>query len=123
MSSMPAPPARTPEPGPAEGLVLREDDAVELLAYLVTAARIQLDEAAENGPKRLLTAAGRLAGMIIPQAGGALGPLLEEIRRQADGAAVQAGDPDAYTATVDALCRTLAEHLVDRLGLDATEAS
>ena len=38
--------------------MLDEGDGVELLAYLVTAARTQLDEAAEYAPMRLLTAAG-----------------------------------------------------------------
>ena len=42
--------------------MLDEGEAVELLAYLVTAARTQLDEAAEYAPMRLLTAAARLAG-------------------------------------------------------------
>ena len=44
--------------------VLDEDDALELLAYLITAARTQCDEAAEYGPMRLLTAAHRLADRI-----------------------------------------------------------
>ena len=38
--------------------VLDERDGVELLIYLVTAARTQVDEAAEYAPMRLLTAAG-----------------------------------------------------------------
>ena len=46
--------------------VLDEGDAVELLVYLVTAARTQVDEAAEYAPMRLLTAAGRLAEMVEP---------------------------------------------------------
>ena len=37
--------------------VLDESDGVELLIYLVTAARTQVDEAAEYAPMRLLTAA------------------------------------------------------------------
>jgi hypothetical protein len=41
--------------------VLDEDDAFELLAYLLTAAPTHTDEAAEYGPMRLLTAARRLA--------------------------------------------------------------
>ena len=41
-------------------MVLTEDEALELLAFLITAARTQLDEAAEYGPLRMLTAAGRL---------------------------------------------------------------
>jgi Family of unknown function (DUF6092) len=48
--------------------VLDKGDEVELLAYLVTAARTQVDEAAEYAPMRLLAAAGRLAEMIEPNA-------------------------------------------------------
>ncbi len=47
-------------PSTAPAWVLDEDEALELLAYLVTAARTQVDEAAEYGPLRLLTAAHRL---------------------------------------------------------------
>lgn len=98
--------------------VLAEEDAVELLAYLVTAARTQLDEAAEYAPMRLLTAAGRLAEMIGPQAGAGLRPLLEDIRKQVGETTVQAGDPNGYAQRVDVLCRALATHLVTRLKLD-----
>ncbi|MGW2556556.1 DUF6092 family protein [Streptomyces sp. NPDC001635] len=98
--------------------VLAEDDAVELFAYLVTAARTQLDEAAEYAPMRLLTAASRLAEMIGPQASAGLRPLLEEVRKQAGETTVQAGDPDGYAQRVDVLCRELATHLVTRLNLD-----
>jgi len=44
--------------------VLTEDEALDLLAYLVTSARTQVDEAAEYGPLRLLTAARRLGEAI-----------------------------------------------------------
>ncbi len=37
--------------------MLDEGDGVELLAYLVTTARTQVDEAAEYAPMRLLTTA------------------------------------------------------------------
>ena len=98
--------------------VLDEDNAVELLAYLVTTARTQLDEAAEYAPLRLLTAAGRLAEMIEPKASASLRPLLRDIRQQISETAVQAGDPAGYVERLDALCRTVAEYLVRSLGLD-----
>src|SRR5947207_5147786 len=59
--------------------VLDEGDGVELLVYLVTAARTQVDEAAEYAPMRLLTAAGPLAEMIEPDASARLRPLLRDI--------------------------------------------
>ena len=41
---------------------------MSILVYLVTAARTQVDEAAEYTPMRLLTAAGQLAEMAEPDA-------------------------------------------------------
>ena len=101
--------------------VLDEGGAVELLAYLVTAARTQLDEAAEYAPMRLLTAAGRLAEMAEPNARARLRPLLREIRQGCSETAVQAGDPAGYVERLDALCRTVAEYLVRSLGLDGSQ--
>lgn len=98
--------------------VLDEGDAVELLVYLVTAARTQVDEAAEYAPMRLLTAAGRLAEMAEPDASARLRPLLREIRQGFSETAIQAGDPAGYVERLDALCRTVAEYLVRSLGLD-----
>ena len=98
--------------------VLDEGDAVELLVYLVTSARTQVDEAAEYAPMRLLTAAGRLAEMAEPNASARLRPLLRDIRQGFSETAVQAGDPAGYVERLDALCRTVAEYLVSSLGLD-----
>ncbi|MFD9123355.1 DUF6092 family protein [Kitasatospora sp. NPDC059571] len=103
-------------------LVLDQDDAVELLSYLVTAARTQVDEAAEYAPLRLLTAAGRLAAMVGPHAGPELHPLLHEITTGLAETSVAAGDPAAYVARIDAMCRAIAEHLVAALGLDGASA-
>lgn len=105
--------------------VLSEDDAVELLAYLVSAARTQVDEAAEYAPLRLLTAAGRLltaagrlAEMIEPNASVDLRPLLSDIRAQVSETAVQAGDPERYTEHIDGLCERTAQYLVMSQNLD-----
>lgn len=98
--------------------VLDEGDAVELLVYLVTSARTQVDEAAEYAPMRLLTAAGRLAEMAEPNASAGLRPLLRDIRQGFSETAVRAGDPAGYVERLDALCRTVAEYLVRSLGLD-----
>ena len=110
----------TVEPEEDSVRVLDEGDSVELLAYLVTAARTQLDEAAEYAPMRLLTAAGRLAEMAEPNASARLRPLLRDIRQGCSETAVQAGDPAGYVNRLDALCRTVAEYLVRSLGLDSS---
>jgi Family of unknown function (DUF6092) len=98
--------------------VLDEGDAVELLAYLISAARTQVDEAAEYAPLRLLTAAGRLAEMIEPNASVGLGPLLRDIRAQISETAVQASDPERYAEDLDALCEHTARYLVISQNLD-----
>ena len=100
--------------------VLDQGDAVELLVYLVTAARTQVDEAAEYAPMRLLTAAGRLAELVEPNAGATLRPLLRDIRQGFSETAVQAGDPAGYVERLDALCRTVAEYLVRSLDVDGS---
>ena len=100
--------------------VLDERDGVELLAYLVTAARTQVDEAAEYAPMRLLTAASRLAEMVEPNASDRVRPLLRDIRQGFSETAVQAGDPEGYLDRLDALCRTVGEYLVRSLDLDGS---
>lgn len=97
-------------------LVLDEDDALELLAYLVTAARTQVDEAAEYGPMRLLTAAHRLAERIGPRASSGTAAMLAGPLAQMPLLAVPRDDRGRYVEQLDAVCRGLAEHLVHRYG-------
>ena len=94
-------------------MVLTEDEALEVLAYLVTAARTQVDEAAEYGPLRLITAAGRLADFVAPRASPSTRALLEGPLRQMPGTATKSNDPE-YAAELDAVCAALAQHLVAR---------
>ena len=93
-------------------MVLTEDEALELLAFLVTAARTQLDEAAEYGPLRLLMAAMRLAEFIGARASPETRALLEGPLGQIPALAVKTADPAGYAATLDAVCAAVAQHLV-----------
>jgi Family of unknown function (DUF6092) len=104
----------------ATPLVLSEEEALELLAFLVTAARTQLDEAAEYGPLRLLTAAGRLADLIAARVSPETRALLEGPLRQVPATAVLTADPAGYAAGLDAVCRAVAQHLVAHFGLGRT---
>ncbi|MCU1628266.1 MAG: hypothetical protein JWP64_3215 [Pseudonocardia sp.] len=94
--------------------VLDEDDALELLAYLVTAARTQVDEAAEYGPMRLLTAAHRLAEKIDSRSSDGTGALVDGPLRRMPLLAVPRDDRDGYVARLDEVCRSVAELLVAR---------
>jgi hypothetical protein len=94
--------------------VLDEDEALELLAYLVTAARTQVDEAAEYGPLRLLTAARRLAERIAPRSSEATAAFITGPLERVPELAVPRAGREEYVARVDELCRALAAHLSAR---------
>ena len=94
--------------------VLDEDDALELLAYLVTAARTQVDEAAEYGPMRLLTAAHRLAEAMGPRATDATATALRGPLQDMPLLAVPRGDREQYVEQLDGVCRSLAKHLSEK---------
>ena len=94
-----------------EPLVLTEDEALEILAYLITAARTQVDEAAEYGPLRLITAAARLADFIAPRGAASTRAFLDGPLRALPGTATKSNDPE-YAAKLDAVCAALADHLV-----------
>src|SRR5262245_47153770 len=97
-------------------LVLTEDEALELLAFLVTAARTQLDEAAEYGPLRLLLAASRLADAIGPRVSPETRAVLAGRPGKVPGRAFRTADAAGNAAKVDDGCRAVAQHLVSHLG-------
>jgi hypothetical protein len=92
-----------PPTGPA---VLSEAVALEVLAYLITAARTQVDEAAEYGPMRLLTAAQRLAGHLEPYASPPVRELIVAVQSMPPTATPR--DRDPYAAKLDEICVALA---------------
>lgn len=98
--------------------VLDEDEALELLAYLLTAARTQVDEAAEYGPLRLLTAAHRLAARIAPRSSDATAAFIAGPLEQVPELAVPREEREAYVDRLDVLCRALAAHLTARWAPD-----
>jgi Family of unknown function (DUF6092) len=99
-------------------MVLTESEALELLAFLVTAARTQVDEPPEYGPLRLISAATRLADLVADRVSPATQALLAGPLRQMAEGAVRVADPAGYTARLDELCRAVAQHLVDHFGLE-----
>jgi hypothetical protein len=105
-----------------ESMVLTEEEALELLSYLVTAARTQLDEAAEYAPLRLLTGAQRLAAFVAPRASAETRTLLDGTIAKIPGTATRSLDPDGYVAALDDVCRGLAEHLVTHFDVESENA-
>lgn len=102
----------------AARMVLSEDEALEIVAFLVTAARTQVDEAAEYGSLRLLTAAGRVADLIVDRVSPETRAFLTGPLREMPDLAVRTADPTGYVAALDRVCHAVGEHLVKHFGLD-----
>jgi len=99
-------------------MVLSEDEALELVAFLLTAARTQVDEAAEYGSLRLLTAARRLADAITDRVSPETRAFLTGPLREMPDLAVRTADPVGYVAALDGVCRAVGQHLAAHFGLD-----
>ena len=102
-------------------LVLSEDEALELLAFLVTAARTQVDETKEYGPLRLLSAANRLAEAIRHRASPETVAFVDGALPRVPLLAVPRDDPQAYVASLDELCAAVARLLTTRAAGDPRE--
>ena len=95
--------------------VLDEDDALDLLAFLVTAARTQVDEAREYGPMRLLMAAHRLAEAMGPRSSpDTRAVIADDVPRMPALAIPRGDDAEGYVARLDALCASVGALLVHR---------
>ena len=105
-----------PPPGQVTTLagVLTEDEALELLAYLVTSARTQVDEAGEYGPMRLLTAARRLGAAIAASSSPETAEFVTGPLTTLPELAVPKVDRAEYVARLDQVCRELAVVLRER---------
>ena len=99
-----------------EPVVLTEDEAIELFAFLMTSARSQLDDPCRYASMRLLTAAEELRDRIAGRVGPETEALLERTRPATSFAQTHTNDLEAYTSTLDELCVQTARFLVERSG-------
>jgi hypothetical protein len=93
------------------------ESALEVLAFLVTAARTQTEEAAEYAPMRLLMAARILAQGMAPLAGDdpTLRALVDEVAGL-EPVRTPTRDREQYLASLDALCERVADTLLAQEG-------
>lgn len=101
--------------------VLTEEEAVELLALLITSARIQMEEPANYGPLRLLTASERLSGMIVERASEKSREFLQENVDRIPHMHMAMSDVEAYIAALDERCRAVAACLLRHSSLPEEE--
>jgi acetaldehyde dehydrogenase (acetylating) len=98
--------------------VLREDEALELFAYLLTSARTQLDDPARYASMRLLSAAEALRDMVAGRVSPDVDSMFDATVRPASVAQEQVNDREVYTRSLDELCAIVARTLVARAGLE-----
>jgi Family of unknown function (DUF6092) len=97
--------------------VLREDEALELFAYLLTSARTQLDDPARYASMRLLSAAEDLRDLVADRVSPELAAMFRRTVALGSFAQEQVNDREAYVGALDELCRIVARTLVAREGL------
>ncbi len=97
-------------------MLVSEDEVLELVAFLVTAARCLMDEPVDYGPMRLLSGAERLCMQAAPRVEDAqTRALLEQLARNIPPhLGRRNGDPDGYLRFVDESCRMIASELLRR---------
>ena len=103
----------------SENWVLKEDEAIELLALLITSARTQMDEPARYGPMRLMTATERLSSLILERASEKSADFLQENLDRIPEMRMAMSDTDRYIEGLDALCRDVAACLLRHSALEA----
>src|SRR3954464_15589059 len=94
--------------------MVSEDEALELMALLITSARTQVDEAAEYGPLRLIVAAERLSRLLADRASPETRAFAQTTTEAAGTLAMHVNDRDALVTGLDDLCAGVARVLVAR---------
>jgi nitroreductase len=99
--------------GPDDPILVRESDALALLAHLVTSAEISMVEPYDYGVFRLIDAASRLATSMVAESDGAtrdfLEALLAQVHEKRMGSTL---DRERYGAFLRETSRMTAEHIV-----------
>jgi len=101
----------------SDQLALTQEEALELLAFLVTSARGLVDEPREYGPRRLLRAAQKLAGFLSPRADEEARSFLRQLHERIERLFPLAESEQQLVLTLDVCCEMVAKELV-RQALD-----
>jgi hypothetical protein len=101
--------------------VLTEEEGLELLAFLFSSARIQLDEPCQYASMRLLSAAEKMRDFIRERVSSDTRQLLDGTDDMTTYAQIHIAELECYTDTLDELCRHFARYLVEKSGLDEVE--
>ncbi len=106
----------------SENWVLTEAEAIELLALLITSARIQMEEPAHYGPLRLLTATERLSAIALERSSDQSRAFLQDAIERIPAMHMAMSDVESYTASLDHLSRAVAGCLLRHSCLEDSPA-
>ena len=106
----------------SEDWVLTESEAVELLALLISSARIQMDEPAHYGPLRLLTATERLSAMVLERSSEKSKDFLQDNLERIPELRMAMSDVETYTDGLDRLCREVAQCLLRHSNVESASS-
>ena len=106
----------------SDNWVLTEAEVIELLALLITSARIQMEEPAHYGPLRLLTAAERLGAMTLERSSDKSRAFLQDAVERIPTMHMAMSDVENYTASLDHLSRAVASCLLRHSHLEDSQA-
>ena len=93
-------------------LVLSESEVVELFAYFLTTARVQIDDPDYYGPMRLLSAAEKLRDFVINRSSQGLQNFFEDTESIINNAHLVVNDTKKFTAELDRLSVATAKYLL-----------
>lgn len=102
----------------SQTMILSEDEVVELLAFLITAARGLIDEPNNYGPMRLLDAAERICIMGQDKASPETRELFAHIIAKSPEVQGEINRTDRFSSEIDSLCRSVARYLVATSSLE-----
>lgn len=108
-------------PSKTKTMVLTEAEALELFAFLISAARSQLDDPATYASMRLLSAAEELREFIRERVSQETKALFADTDEIITRAHIYMDDREAYTADLDQLCRMTAQYFVEHSGVKEGE--
>ena len=93
-------------------LVLSEDEVVELFSYLLTTARVQIDDPDYYGPMRLLSAAEKLRDFVAGRSSYDLQEFFEDTKSIINKAHLVVNDTEKFTAELDRISAATAKYLL-----------
>ena len=98
----------------AESMVLTEDQALEMLAFFLTSARILQREPAQYGSMRLLMAAERVGEFALERSSPDTQKFLAAMAEDLERTLIYMDDRERFVDDMDAMCRKVAQYLVER---------